>query len=90
MPGTRCMHIENHIRKNASHKQMVIIINKCDLVPAWVTRKWVKILSAEWPTLAFHASITNAFGKGALISLLRQFAKLHAVRVFSDSSLTAV
>ena len=27
--------------------------------------------------LAFHSSITNPFGKGALISLLRQFALLH-------------
>lgn len=79
VPGTRCTHVENHIKKNASHKHLVIVINKCDLVPSWVTRKWVKILSKEFPTLAFHASLTNAFGKGALISLLRQYAKLHAV-----------
>ena len=78
VPGTRCPHIENHIKKNASHKHLVIVINKCDLVPSWVTRKWVKLLSAEFPTLAYHASITNSFGKGALISLLRQFAKLHS------------
>ncbi len=81
VPGTRCEHIEQHIKKHASHKHMVIVINKCDLVPNWVTRKWVKILSASFPTLAFHASITNSFGKGALISLLRQFGKLHAVRM---------
>ena len=79
VPGTRCEHIENHIKKNASHKHLVIVLNKCDLVPNWVTRKWVKILSAKFPTLAFHASLTNAFGKGALISLLRQFGKLHSV-----------
>lgn len=78
VPGTRCRHIENHLKKNAPHKQLVIVINKCDLVPSWVTRKWVKILSAEYPTLAYHASITNSFGKGALITLLRQFGKLHA------------
>lgn len=36
------------------------------------------ILSQEYPTLAFHASVTNSFGKGSLIQLLRQFAKLHA------------
>ena len=83
VPGTRCHHIENHLKKNAPHKHLVIVLNKCDLVPSWVTRKWVKILSAQHPTLAFHASITNAFGKGALISLLRQFAKLHSVRCLS-------
>jgi nuclear GTP-binding protein len=38
----------------------------------------VSILSAEAPTLAFHASITNPFGKGALIQLLRQLGTLHA------------
>ena len=33
-------------------------------------------LSADYPTLAFHASVTNPFGKGALINLLRQFSKV--------------
>ena len=37
-------------------------------------------LSSEHPTLAFHASITNSFGKGSLIALLRQFAILHSER----------
>lgn len=37
----------------------------------------MKLLNQEHPTLAFHASLTNAFGKGALINLLRQYAKLH-------------
>jgi len=77
VPGTRCYHIEQYIRKHASHKHLIFVVNKCDMVPTWVTRKWVKILSAEYPTLAFHASITNSFGKGALINLLRQFGKLH-------------
>lgn len=34
-------------------------------------------MSAEYPTLAFHASLTNSFGKGSLIQLLRQFGQLH-------------
>lgn len=34
-------------------------------------------MEAEYPTVAFHASITNPFGKSALINLLRQFSKLH-------------
>ena len=38
----------------------------------------MKLLSKEYPTLAFHASINNSFGKGSLIQLLRQFSKLHA------------
>lgn len=41
---------------------------------------WVKHLSKFYPTLAFHASIKNSFGKGSLIQLLRQFSTLHSDR----------
>lgn len=41
---------------------------------------WVRHLSKSYPTLAFHASLTNSFGKGTLISLLRQFSTLHSSR----------
>lgn len=30
--GTRCRHIETHLRKNARHKHMLFLLNKCDLV----------------------------------------------------------
>uniref|UniRef100_A0A8C3RSX8 Nucleolar GTP-binding protein 2 n=1 Tax=Chelydra serpentina TaxID=8475 RepID=A0A8C3RSX8_CHESE len=40
-------------------------------------KRWVAVLSQDYPTLAFHASLTNPFGKGAFIQLLRQFGKLH-------------
>jgi nuclear GTP-binding protein len=43
-----------------------------------VTKRWLHSLSREFPTLAFHASITNPFGKGALLSLLRQLARLRS------------
>lgn len=75
--GTRSSHVEKYIRKEKSHKHLIFVLNKCDLVPTWVTQRWVATLSAEYPTLAFHASITNPFGKGALIQILRQFGKLH-------------
>ena len=41
---------------------------------------WVRTLAKDYPTLAFHASITNSFGKGSLIQLLRQFSILHSDR----------
>ena len=78
VPGTRCTMIERHIAKNASHKHLVFVLNKIDLVPNWVAKRWIGELSAVRPTIAFHASMTHAFGKGALISLLRQFGKLHS------------
>ena len=47
-------------------------------VPAWVTKRWLGYLSSEYPALAFHASITNPFGKGSLLSLLRQLSRLRS------------
>ncbi len=55
----------------------VLVLNKCDLVPSWVVSRWIKVLSHEYPTVAFRASMQNPFGKGSLIQLLRQFATLH-------------
>eukprot|EP00456_Euglypha_rotunda_P040150 TRINITY_DN3098_c0_g1_i4.p1 TRINITY_DN3098_c0_g1~~TRINITY_DN3098_c0_g1_i4.p1 ORF type:complete len:361 (+),score=65.77 TRINITY_DN3098_c0_g1_i4:42-1085(+) len=76
--GTRSRRIEEELKTSERrHKHLVFILNKCDLVPTWVTRKYVKLLSQDYPTIAFHASITNSFGKGALIQLLRQFGVLH-------------
>ncbi|RUS28079.1 nucleolar GTP-binding protein 2 [Jimgerdemannia flammicorona] len=76
--GTRCRNVENFIKKEAPHKHLIFVLNKCDLVPTWVTARWVKHLSKDHPTLAFHASINNSFGKGSLIQLLRQFSALHS------------
>ncbi|XP_045207041.2 nucleolar GTP-binding protein 2-like [Mercenaria mercenaria] len=75
--GTRCYQVEEFLKKEKPHKHIIFVLNKVDLVPVWVTQKWVAILSAAHPTLAFHASMMNPFGKGALINLLRQFSKLH-------------
>ena len=76
--GTRSEYVEKYLKKEKAHKHLIFVLNKVDLVPTWVTQKWVAILSQEYPTMAFHASLTNSFGKGALINLLRQFGKLHS------------
>lgn len=76
--GTRCRYVERLLAKQGAHKQLVFLLNKCDLVPTWVTSRWLRILSREYPTLAFHANVKHSFGKGALINVLRQLKKLHA------------
>ncbi|PWY86064.1 NGP1NT-domain-containing protein [Aspergillus heteromorphus CBS 117.55] len=78
--GTRCRSVEKYIREEAPHKHLIFILNKCDLVPTGVAAAWVRRLSKDYPTLAFHASINNSFGKGSLIQLLRQFSALHTDR----------
>jgi len=76
--GTRSASIEKFLKTEKKHKHLIFILNKVDLIPTWVAKRWVAILSSEYPTVAFHASLTNPFGKGNLINLLRQFAKLHS------------
>jgi len=75
--GTRCFHVEEHLKKNCPNKHIVMILNKCDLIPTWVANRWVKHLSKEFPTIAYKASLTNPFGKGSFLQLLRQFDNFH-------------
>jgi len=75
--GTRSSLVEEYLKKEKQHKHLLFVLNKVDLVPTWVTQKWVAILSQEYPTIAFHASLTHPFGKGALINVFRQLGKLH-------------
>ena len=37
--GTRCRNVERYIKKEAPHKQLIFVLNKCDLVPTWATVK---------------------------------------------------
>jgi len=81
--GTRSPHVEKYLSTNCQHKHLVLVLNKIDLVPTWCTKRWLKILSKQYPTIAFKANNMNntkktavSFGKGALISLLRQFRSL--------------
>ena len=66
--------VRGELRRRQKH--VVLLLNKVDLVPTWVTRRWAQELMKEFPTLAFHASITNPFGKNSLLNLLRQFGNL--------------
>lgn len=75
--GTRSSYLENYLKREKPFKHLVIVLNKCDLVPVNVTRAWIKVLSKEYPTLSFRASTTNPFGKADLIGLFRQFSSLH-------------
>lgn len=35
--GTRCLSVEQYIKKEAPHKHLIYVLNKCDLVPNWVS-----------------------------------------------------
>lgn len=72
--GTRQKWFDAHLSDKSKHKEMILIMNKSDLVPSWVARKWLHILSAETITIAFHASLRKPAGKGTLLSILRQLS----------------
>ncbi|KAF9235127.1 NGP1NT-domain-containing protein [Melanogaster broomeanus] len=76
--GTLCDSVLDYLKKEKAHKQVVLVINKCDLVPNWVTARYIQHLTPRYPTIAFHASPNHSFGKGSLIQLLRQFSQLHS------------
>lgn len=71
--GTRCSHIESFLKKEKQHKHLIFVLNKCDLVPTWVT---VRILIVQTlPTvgcrfkadLGFANSKTEEMIKKALL-----------------------
>lgn len=35
--GTRCAQVEEYVKKRCPHKHIILILNKCDLVPTWAT-----------------------------------------------------
>jgi len=61
--GTRCRQVESYLKKEKTHKHLIFILNKCDLVPVWITQRWIALLSRSHPTLAFHANMRKSFGK---------------------------
>lgn len=54
--------VEDYIKKEKQHQAPAVVLNKVDLVPMWVTQKWVSTLSQEYPTIAFRASC-NSFAR---------------------------
>ncbi len=47
--GTRCRSVERYIQKEAPHKHLIFVLNKCDLVPTGVA-----------VSTAFYLSLPNA------------------------------
>ncbi|KAF6161371.1 hypothetical protein GIB67_009250 [Kingdonia uniflora] len=80
--GTRCYKLERLLKEQYKHKNMVLLLNKCDLVPKSVISKWLHVLSKEYPTVILHAclddseGIHHSYGMGSLLSVLRQFSRL--------------
>ncbi|UXI20471.1 potassium voltage-gated channel subfamily H member 7 [Sarcoptes scabiei] len=53
--GTRCFELEDHIHRNFPDKKILLLINKCDLVPRENLIDWLKYLRKSYLTLPFKA-----------------------------------
>ncbi|KAF5099885.1 hypothetical protein D0Z00_001477 [Geotrichum galactomycetum] len=58
--GTRCQSVEQYIKKEAAHKHLIYVLNKCDLVPNWVSQISVGFIG--YPNV----------GKSSIINTLRK------------------
>jgi nuclear GTP-binding protein len=54
--GTRCRHLEQHLKKNAKHKHLLLLLNKCDLV-GWVEWRGTRSRTAEWQNTGQRSAI---------------------------------
>ncbi|KAI9214558.1 hypothetical protein DS838_000508 [Geotrichum bryndzae] len=57
--GTRCQSVEQYIKKEAAHKHLIYVLNKCDLVPNWVS---ISVGFIGYPNV----------GKSSIINTLRK------------------
>jgi nuclear GTP-binding protein len=54
--GTRCFHLERHIRKHLRHKHLILLLNKCDLVSALTDDSWL------WYGVGLHEGLLMHVG----------------------------
>lgn len=75
--GTKNNQVEKFL-KDKQHKTLIFLLNKVDLVPTGVTAAWLRYLSKEHVSLAYHAnSINYNYGKQNLLNIIRQLRTLH-------------
>lgn len=73
--GCRCFSLEKKFIMENPDKKIIMVLNKIDLVPLNIARKWKDVLSREFPTVLFKANLqkqnknlgtTNLYTKSVL------------------------
>ncbi|XP_060691118.1 guanine nucleotide-binding protein-like 3 [Hemiscyllium ocellatum] len=54
--GYRCPQVEQAVLQSEGKKQLVLVLNKIDLVPKENTEKWLRYLENEFPVVVFKSS----------------------------------
>jgi nuclear GTP-binding protein len=73
--GTFLDLIKKKIQK--TNKKLILILNKCDLIPIWLISTWIKIFSHENLIIAFNSTTKSKFGKGTLLNIIRQIKNVY-------------
>ncbi len=55
--GCRCLAVEETLKRQYPDKQLVLVLNKIDLVPADAVRGWVQYLNTQHPTVPFKSGL---------------------------------
>jgi len=76
--GTRCRTVENYIKKEAPHKHLIFVLNKCDLIPNWAAVSFILFSNFLKPWLS-QGSIVKM--NGSLLRLWKR-TSVHAQRPF--------
>lgn len=70
--GTRTKEIEKTIVEN--EKQLIIVINKIDMVPREIVQQWLEYFNAEFPTVPVKSMTeTKSLGIPVLINMFEKF-----------------
>ena len=56
-------------------KKILLILNKCDLVPSWITEKWITILSKYFLVFSFFCRRKNNQRRKKIITILKKVKK---------------
>lgn len=65
--GTRCRNVERYLKAEAPHKHLIFVLNKCDLVPTWVTVSeasfFCNLLLAQLPSSLYKEGKLHCYVK---------------------------
>jgi len=64
-----------NLKNKYKSKKILIILNKCDLVPFWVLEKWLKIFSRKFLVFGFFCKKKNENGRKKILCILKQIKK---------------
>jgi len=75
--GTRCTELENKIKEIDPCKQIILVINKADMIPTENLQSWLSHLSTQLPTIAFQSAVQSVnykcLGDISLLQLINNY-----------------